>query len=266
VIHLTVFLSNNPEAGMVIAITKFGGKRDWRPGSGRRATKVLGDGSAPATSDLREHMPEINDQKSLSCCTGEAITSAVRYLELSQGRPDLANPSVLFTYFAERLMEGDVGQDGGAVIADGIASLRQYGVCPDSLWPFSEGNVLVRPPQACFDAATKLELKNARRVPQDKASWMHVLGVLRLPIVFGIACYESLQSDETTRTGDIPMPSTGEEQDGGHCILAAGYDATHVLIRNSWGTGVGVGGYYRLPWEYAMDRSLSDDCWVVAGF
>ena len=44
------------------------------------------------------------------------------------------------------------------------------------------------------------------------------------PFVMGIAVYESFESEEVARTGEVPMPGEGEKMLGGHAILCCGYD------------------------------------------
>jgi C1A family cysteine protease len=85
------------------------------------------------------------------------------------------------------------------------------------------------------------------------------------PFILGFTCYDSLRSDQTAKTGDIPMPGTGEGVIGGHCILAVGYDDARqvFLIRNSWGTEWGKGGYGTIPYAYLVDRTLSQDFWTI---
>jgi C1A family cysteine protease len=45
----------------------------------------------------------------------------------------------------------------------------------------------------------------------------------------------------------------------------AGYDDARraFLVRNSWGAGWGLGGYFWMPYAYATDPGLSSDFWVV---
>jgi C1A family cysteine protease len=52
---------------------------------------------------------------------------------------------------------------------------------------------------------------------------------------------------------------------GGHAVLAVGYDdAKHVfIVRNSWGTGWGMKGYFTMPYGYLLDSNLADDFWTV---
>lgn len=40
----------------------------------------------------------------------------------------------------------------------------------------------------------------------------------------------------------------GDEFMGGHAVAVVGYDETGLIIKNSWGTGFGRGGYVTLPY------------------
>ena len=61
------------------------------------------------------------------------------------------------------------------------------------------------------------------------------------------------------------MPSPGEGIQGGHAVMAVGYDDTakRFIIRNSWGTDWGLKGYFTMPYEYLMTENLSDDFWTI---
>jgi hypothetical protein len=65
--------------------------------------------------------------------------------------------------------------------------------------------------------------------------------------------------------GDIPMPKPGDKLEGGHAVVAVGYDDGKkigkdkgaLLIRNSWGTAWGEKRYGWLPYAYDLKRSVS---------
>ena len=72
-----------------------------------------------------------------------------------------------------------------------------------------------------------------------------------LPVMFGFTCFSSL---DLADNGKIPFPDIKEEVDGGHAVMACGYDdslkITHpsnneivttgaIKIRNSWGEAWG---------------------------
>lgn len=83
------------------------------------------------------------------------------------------------------------------------------------------------------------------------------------PFVFGFSVYESFESERVTRTGIVYMPKKGEKMLGGHAVMAVGYDQREkrFLVRNSWGSGWGMGGYFTIPFEYL--ETLADDFWTI---
>ena len=54
------------------------------------------------------------------------------------------------------------------------------------------------------------------------------------------------------RTGEMMMPMRGETIQGGHAVACVGYDDEKqaFLVRNSWGSDWGQGGYFWMPYAY----------------
>jgi C1A family cysteine protease len=52
---------------------------------------------------------------------------------------------------------------------------------------------------------------------------------------------------------------------GGHAVMAVGYNdaSQRFLVRNSWGSDWGVGGYFTIPYAYLSDADLADVFWVI---
>ena len=85
------------------------------------------------------------------------------------------------------------------------------------------------------------------------------------PFIAGITVFESFESKKVKRSGRAPMPRRHEKLRGGHAVLAVGYEDAHghFIVRNSWGKGWGMNGYFTLPYDYLTHRHLADDFWTI---
>jgi C1A family cysteine protease len=218
--------------------------------------------SLPHSVDLRPHCPPVYDQGNLGSCTGNAIAGAFEFDAMKQGQTPVT-PSRLFIYYNERVMEGDVGQDNGAQISDGIKSIATNGVCSEALWPYNPSRFTIKPDAAAYeDAAKHKALKyyslniNLTDVKQALAQGY--------PIVSGIMVFESFESEAVARTGHVPMPNSMDQPLGGHAVMIVGYDDENqtLIMRNSWGASWGMHGYFTLPYGY-LGHNLMTDLWVV---
>ncbi len=218
----------------------------------------------PPKVDLRPSCPPVVDQGQLGSCTANAIGNAHRFDQKKQRVAQDFLPSRLFIYYNERVMEGTVNSDAGAMIRDGIKSIAKKGACPEDVWPYEIANFTEKPPAKCFKEALKHQAVSYQRLMQ---SLPQLKGCLAsgYPFVFGFTVYESFKSPVVSETGQAPMPSTGESVLGGHAVLAVGYDddAQRFLVMNSWSTDWGDKGFFTLPYAYLTDPNLSADFWTV---
>src|SRR6202795_3091486 len=98
----------------------------------------------PPFIDLRAQCPAVYDQGMLGSCTANAIGGAIEFDRLKQSLADFV-PSRLFIYYNERLIEGTVDIDSGAMIRDGIKSVASQGVCPEPEWPYDISKFTEKP-------------------------------------------------------------------------------------------------------------------------
>ena len=218
----------------------------------------------PAKADLRPKCPPVVDQGNLGSCTANAIGNAHRFNQIKQSQPNNFMPSRLFIYYNERVIEGTVNEDAGAMIRDGIKSIAKQGVCPEKLWPYQTAKFATKPPAACYKEALKHQAISYQRVLQSLAQMKGCLAS-GYPFVFGFTVYESFQSSAVAKTGTVPMPSQGEGVVGGHAVLAVGYDDAkqRFIVMNSWGTRWGAKGYFTMPYGYLANSDLADDLWTI---
>lgn len=219
----------------------------------------------PTSFDLTDKFTfEIYDQGELGSCTANAIAEAYRFANAKQGNQNF-NPSRLFIYFNERLIEGTIYDDSGAEISDGMKVINNTGVCAEEFYPYNITKYQEFPSaDAYFNAWAhkSIEYYQVNQTPNIIKSAL----VNSDPIVFGISVYESFESDAVEQTGIVPMPKDQEQQIGGHAILLVGYDDTKQLwkFRNSWGSGWGDKGYGYLPYDYLnSSNDLASDFYVV---
>jgi C1A family cysteine protease len=240
---------------MARKIRRYGWKPDLPHNAKKYAVFFAIKADLPPLVDLRPKFPSVYDQGELGSCTANGIAGTVQFIQ-----PDLM-PSRLFIYYNERIMEGDPGEDNGAQIHDGIQTLVNQGVCSELEWPYDITQFAVKPPDQCYQDASKdlitdyFSLNNDQEIKDCLNSGF--------PVVFGMTVYESFESVQVGVTGIVPMPASGEQAIGGHCMVIVGYDDSKqsYIVRNSWGSGWGIGGYCYIPYAY-IDQFASD-FWVI---
>jgi C1A family cysteine protease len=217
----------------------------------------------PPKVDLREQCPAVYDQGQLGSCTANAIGAALEFDQMRQKEQAFA-PSRLFIYYNERAIEGTVSSDSGGQIRDGVKSVNQQGAPPETDWPYDITKFAEKPPQKAYDDAAQHEAILYQRLTPTLGQLKGCLAS-GFPFVFGFVVYESFESQQVAQTGEAPMPQAGEKQLGGHAVMAAGYDESQqrFIIRNSWGPGWGMGGYFTLPYPYLLQSTLSSDFWTI---
>jgi len=216
----------------------------------------------PASADLRAVCSMVEDQGQLGSCTANALAGALEFLE-KKDKVHFEDFSRLFIYYNERVIEHSVKSDSGAMLRDGIKTLAKQGVCSEEIWPYKISRFADKPGATCYRQASKHQITSYYRI--------HTLDEMRaclaegFPFVFGFTVYESFESQKVARTGIVDMPKPGEKALGGHAVMAAGYDdkQQRFLVRNSWGKGWGMKGYFTMPYKYVADRNLSDDFWTI---
>lgn len=218
----------------------------------------------PPKVDLRSKCPPVYNQGPLGSCTANALGGAFEFSRKKQRLKDFM-PSRLFLYYNERVMINTVNSDSGAYIRDGIKSLNTTGICPEKEWPYDINKFTEKPPKKCYDDALKSTVKSYQRLNNTNLPQLKSCLSQGYPFVFGFTVYESFESQTVARTGMMPMPAPSEKVIGGHAVMAVGYDDKKqvAIVRNSWGTGWGVKGYFYMPYGYITSNNLCDDFWTI---
>jgi C1A family cysteine protease len=215
----------------------------------------------PESVDLRPLCPTVYDQGDLGSCTANAIGAAIEYNQMQTSKQSFV-PSRLFIYFNERVLEGTIKQDAGAMIRNGIKTVVRLGAPPEDVWPYDESAAFTQPHPDAY-AAAKLDLVTVYCRVGQTLPLMQACLMEGFPIVFRYTCFPSM--DHTWDDGVIPMPGSTEPEDGGHCMLIVGYNNADrtFLVRNSWGTKWGQQGYGTMPYDYILSPQWTTDLWTI---
>jgi C1A family cysteine protease len=234
--------------------------------------------SLPAKQDLRKWCSPIEDQKSLGSCTANAGVGMIEYFE-KRADGKYIDASRLFLYKVTRNLLNFKG-DTGAFLRSAMGAITLFGVPPEEYWPYDIEKFDKEPPAFCYSFAKNFQAISYVRLDPSATPKDVLLKSIKnniakgFPCMFGFTVYNSIQQAGTS--GKIPYPCEGEKVEGGHAIMAVGYDDKMavknetcdveakgaLLIRNSWGTEWGEGGYGWLPYEYILN-GLAEDWWTL---
>lgn len=275
--------------------------------------------SLPSTVDLRPFCPPIFDQGNMGSCTANAAAGLLGYHRGRLGHTDTL--SRLFIYKCTRDLMMAKG-DTGAYIRTTMGSLALFGSPPEKYWDYLPEELDTSPPAFCYSFAANYQAtsyfrldpiggSSQQNIPlrvsppienpkttltgtgkknsitnNPETTLTDIKNTLAggLPAMFGFTVYSSIRDSVG---GKIPFPALNEKIEGGHAVLAVGYDDSLTiqraapsvssnpadlrigdcttgafLIRNSWGAGWGDAGYGWLPYEYLL-RGIAQDWWCL---
>lgn len=210
--------------------------------------------------------PAIRNQGQVGSCTNNAGAAALAFLYMTLTKTS-TDPlfSRLFGYYWTRFIEGTPeSEDSGCSVRDVFKAYTKYGLCLEKTWPYDEQKFSVKPTvQAIAEGVKYLATMYYACVTLQAIKQSISDGY---PVIFGFDCFESLESEETAKTGLIPMPEETEASIGGHCMYADTYDdnSQEISGNNSWGEDWGIGGRFRLPYGYWTHNYASDGSTVRA--
>jgi hypothetical protein len=139
--------------------------------------------------------------------------------------------------------EGDVHDGMGAQCATtgwpthALDWMKTNGVADPVCWPYETTNQTYKPTSDRSGRTVRLTDYVTLGSVADQKNWLNNVG----PLSACFTCYD----DFFGYGSGVYKKSANAKVAGGHCIVIVGYDDSKQawLVRNSWGTGWGMGGY-----------------------
>jgi len=218
--------------------------------------------SIPASKDLRnDGWWKIGDQGPTGSCVGWAAADSVIRWHLVRTRRIARKEklSVRFTWMASKEMDEFSSRpttfiDGaGTSLKAALDVARKFGAALEADLPFRLTELLPRDENTFYAAAARrkiqsyFNLRSLSTVPMTRIwkLWIATKG----PVLTRLGVDETW--DRAGSNGgilDVYRPDTVR---GGHAVALVGYTPDRFIVRNSWGTAWGDGGYAYASVSYA---------------
>jgi hypothetical protein len=210
--------------------------RDWT------LDALVGAAPVPPLVDWSHHLEGIRDQGATSSCVGQAFATvlSVRAKIANVALPPI---SALHIYALARRGEQPLA-DGGCRPRDAANGMRLYGLCAEARWPFDAAKVNHPLPWDTLQAGADARVDGYYRVAGDgdaRCASLRQALAHGFPIAFAQEVDAAFEDYSDGILGPFAGPS-----EGGHYTALIGYGPGWFFGVNSWGSGWGKSGLYRI--------------------
>lgn len=231
-------------------------EQDWGVDHARRSRVVAAAAPVPAAKDLREPWWRVGDQGATGSCVGWALADGVlRWHFVKSQRLLESQPlSPRYMWMASKETDQLVGRPTTFIELEGTslkAALdvaRKFGAVRDSVLPFGSGKLYGGETKTFYALAAQLKIAMYFNLGLRQADWRLWLAT-KGPILTRLDV-DGTWDDARATSGrlDVYQPDTAR---GGHAVTLVGYTADRFVVRNSWGTAWGDGGFGYASFDYA---------------
>lgn len=239
----------------------------------------------PSKIDRSSVFPQVQNQGTLGICTGEAMTTIAEAIENTQRVyvPNRDELSRRYNYYWSRQYDGNTG-DTGASPRSMCRSAKNYGIPPETLWPYSL-DIDVVPTQSVIDAALNKKLGQYEVIEINKDDRKDTIYKIESALAEGCFLALTIFCKRWMFHVNGPLGSDGHSQPpmgtsdpmneivGGHIMPVVGYDRSMypysgggLIVQNSWGTGWGDNGRWSINYMLLTAPDFPMEIRVFRGF
>lgn len=231
---------------------------DWTFEDATNANLIQSDAAAPESKDLRDKTWwQIENQGNTGACVGYSTAYGVlRWHYVKAGL--MANrdkPSARFIWMANKETDEITSYPTTFLESDGTQTklalqvAQKYGCVPDSVLPM-EGPLSSLSKSQFYSIASRYRIASYHNLGRNLDQWRHWLA-FNGPILTRLGV-DRTWDNASQNEGELDhyLPNTVR---GGHAVCLVGYTKDHFIVRNSWGTSWGHGGFAYASNEYAQE-------------
>ncbi len=234
-----------------------GVEQDWGFEHAADADVVAAAPRVPPSKDLRAAWWSVGAQGSTGSCVGWATADSVARWHLVRAgkitRTDRLSPR--FVWMAAKETDQFNSRPTTFVEAEGTSLksaldvARKFGLVQDRLVPFASGRLYSGDAKTLYAVAAQLKILAYFNLGTNLTNWRTWLAT-KGPILTRLDVDSTWQA--ATETKGVLAEYDEESAMGGHAVAVVGYGPGRFVIRNSWGTGWGDGGFAYASLAYAQ--------------
>jgi Papain family cysteine protease len=207
--------------------------------------------------DLSNKLPLPGNQGHQGSCVAWALGYGLKgYQEKLETNKSLKfSPSFIYNQINN-------GRDGGCQVIEALNLLSQQGICTNDVMPYQENDFLTKPNEEQRSKAKKYKIDYWRRVNVQDIKEVKAQLSAGLPVIIGVRVDDGLNNIRSYNGVSIWKNIIGK-YDGGHAMLAVGYDDAINAFKfiNSWGTSWGNNGYGWM--DYSLFPKVVEEAYVA---
>ena len=231
----------------------------------------------PDSFNLLYKTPKPRYQGKKNSCVSFATTTAFAMLE--NQKENIYSPD--FLYHFARVLGGDSYKDTGTTLKHSLRALHRWGVCLEEFFKYDENTIDREPNNEAMLDAQKHKIKEFYKIKNGLYSIKAYIYKERLPVIFGMTVFESMQDSKAIKTGVVPIPKANEQIQGFHGLVCIGFqnatktdkfkavfDSTkssegYLICLNSW-KDYGDEGIIYIPMEFLTKYDYCFDFYVMS--
>lgn len=231
-------------------------EQDWLAVHAAGSGLVSTPQALPQAVDLREQWWDVGDQGATGSCVGWATADTLlRWHYVKSGMLDESSrPSVRFHWMAAKETDNFTVrpttfiEEDGTSLKSALDVARKFGSVREETLPFLSGALYHGDSAGFYSMAAKLRISAYFNLGRNLDGWRRWLAgqgpvLARLDV--------DATWDQATTTNGVLNRYQADTARGGHAVALVGYNESHFIVRNSWGTQWGDAGYAYATPEYA---------------